>query len=94
MEEQQSMHYYLPVWQTSPLLKTNHVNQNMIRSEEWSTALEHVLRWKSAFLGGMQLAPPGDASHSDPDTALFASLESIKMVKEGKSAPNVLSTFL
>lgn len=83
VRDDESTNYYLPVWQTSPLLKTSDVNENMMHSDDWSVALEHILRLKSAFLGGMLMAPPGNSSHGNPNTALFASLESIKKVENG-----------
>ncbi|CAB9498657.1 Receptor-type guanylate cyclase gcy [Seminavis robusta] len=84
MAEESSMHFYLPVWQVSPLLKTNLVNKNSIYEEDFSDALAHILKYKTAYVGRFQTATPGDATSSDPSTARFAALLSIR---EGKQVP-------
>jgi hypothetical protein len=65
---------YLPRWQTSPVLQTSMVNENLLEEDTVSSILKDALQTESAVLGGFHSAPPGDTSHPDPTTAFFATL--------------------
>lgn len=72
---------YLPIWQTSPVLRTGHVNENLLRRTNVTDEALKVVRTASVILGSFLYAPAGNASHPNPHTAYFATLRSIA---EGK----------
>jgi hypothetical protein len=69
--------FFLPRWQTSPVLETSHVNENLLEAKEFDSIARDCIASKAAVLGGFHIAPPGNTSHPDPTTALFATLQSI-----------------
>lgn len=83
---------FLPMWQVSPVLHTKHVNENLLRAttvthsnstdkskvQQAAVAIEEA----AAFVGGFALAPAGTVQHSNPTTALFATLMSVAAKKE------------
>ena len=81
--------FYLPVWQTSPVLQTGFINEdqmhpNGVLAPEAET-VRIVLDNATAVIGGFRLAQPGSIRSADKRTALFATLRSIAEKKEGKS---------
>jgi hypothetical protein len=73
---------YLPRWQTSPVLPTNLVNENLFENDAVSSLIEECIAEKSVVLGGFHMAPPGSISHSNFTTSLFATLLSMWEGKE------------
>jgi hypothetical protein len=82
---------YLPTWQTSPIMKTHFVNENMYRKTNVSVPQEEVaglvLEEEYAVLGGFTAAAPGTAQDPNQRTAFFAALRSIAEGREGKQGP-------
>lgn len=72
----------LPRWQTSPVLSTSMVNENLFENDVVSHLIKACIANKSAVLGGFQLAPPGSTTHPDHTTLLFATLLSISAGEE------------
>ena len=68
---------YLPRWQTSPVLPTNVVNENLFENPALSQLIEESIAETSVVLGGFHMAPPGSISHPDFTTSLFATLLSM-----------------
>ena len=75
---------YLPTWQTSPVLKYDLVNEDLLLNQAESAEARVCYETEAAVLGGFILAPSGDASSSDQTTSFFASLRSIWEGKETK----------
>lgn len=73
--------YYMPLWQTSPVLKTSYVNENRLDRANYSipqTAVaEIVLTKASALLGGFTYSHAGSVRDSTPRTAFLAALLSV-----------------
>lgn len=68
--------WYLPSWQTCPYVRQGLVNNNQLRYENTTRAIQRVYDTSSAVLGGMMMAPPGSPDSPDPLTALLSSLRS------------------
>ena len=68
---------FLPRWQTSPVLPTSMINENLFENDAVSRMAKDCIADKAAMLGGFHLAPPGSTSHADSTTMLFATLLSI-----------------
>lgn len=68
--------WYLPAWQTCPYVRQGLVNNNHLRYENTTRAIQRVYDTSSAVLGGMMMAPPGSPDSPDPFTALLSSLRS------------------
>jgi hypothetical protein len=68
---------FLPRWQTSPVLETSLVNENLFEKPHVADIARECIATKSAVLGGFVTAPAGGVSHPNPDTAFFATLRSI-----------------
>ena len=68
---------YLPRWETSPLLETNFVNQDMFLAPGIGEYAKKCLETESVVIGGFEYAPPGDASYPNPTTRMFAILRSM-----------------
>ncbi len=73
---------FLPRWQTSPVLPTNIVNENLFENEVFSELTRDCIASKSAVLGGFHIEPPGSSSHPDRMTTFFATLLSMSTGKE------------
>ena len=69
--------FYVPRWQTSPVLETSIVNENLLENPNFSKTIKASLESRSAVLSGFHFAPAGGPSNPDPATAFFATLESI-----------------
>lgn len=86
LRERTTSDYYLPIWQTSPVLKYSYINENMLRRKNVSIPQSEVARIvfenEDAILGGFIAAPPGSTRDKNPTTALFATLRSIVEGKE------------
>jgi class 3 adenylate cyclase len=67
---------YLPRWQTSPVLKTSMVNEDLFLKEGYGS-IAQVFEHESAVLGSFVTAPPGSPSDPNPTTAFFATLRSM-----------------
>jgi hypothetical protein len=74
--------FFLPRWQTSPVLETSMANENLLENEELADLVMTCLESRSAVLGGFHLAPPGGASDTNPTTAFFATIASIAQGEE------------
>lgn len=79
--------FYLPVWQTSPVLETGFINEDQMQphgvlAPEPET-VSIVLDNATAVIGGFTSAPPGTIHSTDKRTALFATLRSMAEKKEG-----------
>ncbi|CAB9496580.1 Receptor-type guanylate cyclase gcy [Seminavis robusta] len=78
--------YYLPVWMTSPVLRTGLVNENQLSRTNFSVPQTEiasiVLDEEYAVIGGFTAASPGSIRSPSKRTALFATLRSIVEGKE------------
>ena len=68
---------FLPIWQTSPVLRTSVVNEDIFARSKEATEAKECIECRSALLGGFIIAPPGPSSHRNATTAFFATLRSI-----------------
>ena len=68
---------YMPVWQTSPVLKRPFINQNLFHNHMFAKAARTCLETETVVIGGFDRAPAGDSSHPDSLTSFYASLLSI-----------------
>ena len=74
---------YLPRWQTSPVLRTSRINEDLFfKPGVETTVSKQVMRDGGAILGGFVSAPPGPPSHTHTGTALLATLRSMWEGKE------------
>jgi hypothetical protein len=73
--------YFVPRWQTFPVLETSMVNENLLENPKVSKSVRASIESKSAVLSGFHFAPAGGPSDPDRSTAFFSTLESIA---EGK----------
>ncbi len=73
---------FLPRWQTSPVLPTNIVNENLFENEVFTQLTKNCVASKSAILGGFHTAPTGSISHPDRITTFFATLLSMSTHQE------------
>jgi hypothetical protein len=67
----------VPRWQTSPVLETSMVNQNLLESRGVANIITRCIESREAILGGFHFAPAGSTSDNDPTTAFFATLASM-----------------
>ena len=74
---------YLPVWQTSPVLKTGNINENLIRRNS-SANLAPLIQAGYAGFGDFFGLEPGDIRSDIRATAQIATLRSLQEGKEGK----------
>ena len=65
---------FLPVWQTSPVLRQDLVNKNRYRDPEFAKWANIAMRTQQVVLGGMKTAPPGYSSDQDRQTQFFATI--------------------
>jgi hypothetical protein len=72
---------FLPRWQSSPVLASSMINENMFEHPEAGPISKDCISSKAAVLGGFSEAPPGGVSHPHHDTSVFATLLSLA---EGK----------
>ena len=70
--------YFVPRWQTFPVLETSMVNENLLEHPKMSKSVIASIDSKSAVLSGFHFAPPGDPSDPDPTTTFFATLHSVE----------------
>jgi class 3 adenylate cyclase len=69
---------YLPRWQTSPVLRTSRVNEDLFfKPTAATTVSKDVLSKGSAILSGFVTAPPGPPSHAHTGTAFLATVQSM-----------------
>lgn len=75
---------YLPTWQTNPVFYTSYVNENILQSDNVPTdqVLSVVVEEQQALLGGLWQAPSGSSESTNPNTAFFATINSIAKAKE------------
>jgi len=70
--------YYLPTWQTSPLLQRRYLNEDILSQPNATAASAHLaIASHQAVLGSFVAAPFGKSSHSNPSTSKFATLHSM-----------------
>jgi len=74
--------HFVPRWQTSPLIATGMVNENLLDDVELASLVETCIETRSAVLGGFHFAPRGTTSDVSRATAIFAELASIAAGKE------------
>lgn len=79
--------FYLPVWQTSPVLETGFINEDQMQQHgvlaPEKETVSIVLDNATAVIGGFTSARPGSIRSTDKRTALFATLRSMAEKKEG-----------
>jgi class 3 adenylate cyclase len=68
---------YLPRWQTSPVLRTSVVNEDLFLKEGVGEVARTCIEYESAVLGGFVTAPAGPSTDPNPKTAFFATLRSM-----------------
>jgi class 3 adenylate cyclase len=68
---------YIPVWQTSPVLKRNLVNFNLVRDSLLGPDAQRCLDTGEVVIGGFDSAPVGGIDSEAVKTAHYASLLSI-----------------
>ena len=73
----QSQGPYLPTWQTSPLLQSNVVNEDVFFEPNVAPEAMACIDSEAAVLGRFITGPPGSNSNSDRTTAFLATLQSI-----------------
>jgi hypothetical protein len=69
--------YFVPRWQTFPVLETSMVNENLLENPKVSKSVRASIESKSAVLSGFHFAPAGGPSDPDRNTAFFSTLESV-----------------
>jgi class 3 adenylate cyclase len=75
---------YLPVWQTSPVLRQDLVNKNRYHEPIFAYWANLTLQTGSAVLGGMDVAPPGYSVHPNKDTRFFSTILSMSRKERTK----------
>ncbi len=68
---------FLPRWQSSPVLRTSLVNENLLEDPKVSQTARDCMASNSAVLGGFVSGPPGSTTHPDRTTSSFATFQSI-----------------
>jgi len=68
---------FLPRWQTSPVLETSQVNENLFEAMEYEAIARDCIASKAAVLGGFHFSDRGSTADLDSTTAFFATLQSI-----------------
>jgi hypothetical protein len=74
---------YIPVWQTSPVLKRNLVNVNLVRDLRLGPDAQRCLDTGEVVIGGFDSAPAGGIDSVDAKTAHYASLLSVAAEEDG-----------
>jgi len=79
--------YFLPVWQTNPVLKTSYINEDMLywtntTTDPMDEVAKIVLQDETAVLSGFVSAPAGSVRDTNPRTAMFATLQSMEREQE------------
>ena len=69
--------YFVPRWQTFPVLETSAVNENLLENSKMSKVIKSSIERRSASLSGFHFAPTGGPSDPNSTTAFFATLESM-----------------
>lgn len=85
---------YLPVWLSSPYLKAGKVNENILQRPNMTDAVSAVMEHDKAVLGGFMMAPAGDISAQNRQTAEFATLRSISEGQEVSYLGDPISNLL
>eukprot|EP00934_Nitzschia_sp_Nitz4_P004266 Nitzschia sp. Nitz4//scaffold216_size36101//31917//35797//NITZ4_007786-RA/size36101-snap-gene-0.13-mRNA-1//1//CDS//3329542209//4256//frame0 len=68
---------FLPQWQTSPVLQSSVVNENLFEEESFASIVRDCIENEAAVLGGFVMSPAGNVSSSNMHTAFFATIQSI-----------------
>jgi len=68
---------FLPRWQTSPILETSMINENLFEDKNIAHVARECIETHSAVLGGFVVSEPGSTSHPNPTTSFFATLRSM-----------------
>jgi hypothetical protein len=63
---------YFPIWESSPVLKRDLVNYNLIRYEGYRPGILTAYETGDIALGGITTAEPGTTAHPDLTTSFFA----------------------
>ena len=84
---------YLPVWQTSPVLKKNWANRNLFRSSAIASEAKRCLDSGEVIIGGFDMAPPGGIDHPHYVTSFYASILSVTAEKEKVYNGDPMSNF-
>jgi hypothetical protein len=74
--------YFVPRWQTFPVLETSMVNENLLENPKVSKTVEASIGSRSAVLSGFYSAAAGGTSNGDSNTAFFAIIHSIEQGKK------------
>lgn len=82
VRENQKSSMYLPTWQTSPVLRTGLVNENLVR-KNGSANLAPLVQAGYAGFGDFFGLEPGDIRSKTRETAQIATLRSFVEGKEG-----------
>ena len=68
---------FLPVWETSPVLKRNWVNRNLFQDPVLGPEARRSLETNEAIIGRFQMAQPGSLHDANYATSFYASLLSV-----------------
>jgi len=68
---------FLPRWQTSPVLETSQVNENLLEATEYEAITKDSIASKAAVLGGFHFAPRGGSGDLNATAAFFSTLQSM-----------------
>jgi hypothetical protein len=68
---------FLPRWQTSPVLQSSLTNENLFAEEPFAKPSRHCVAEGALVIGGFVIAPRGSSSHTNMNTAVLATLQSI-----------------
>ena len=74
--------YFVPRWQTFPVLVTSIVNENLLENPTVSKSVRASIESRSAVLSGFHFAPAGGPSDPERTTAFFATLQSVAAGKQ------------
>ena len=69
--------YFVPRWQTFPVLETSMVNENLLENPKMAKVVMASIESRSAVLSGFHFAPAGNPTDPNTTTAFFATLESM-----------------
>lgn len=83
VREQVESSLYAPIWQTSPVLRTGLVNENLSR-RGGSSDIAPIIQGGAAGFGDFFGLEPGDIRSTTRETAQIATLRSLVEAHEGK----------
>jgi len=69
--------YYVPRWQSFPVLERSMTNENLFEDPTLSNIIKDCIEQKKTVLGGFEFAPLGGVSDTHPDTVFFATIASM-----------------